>query len=694
MKILLLYPPDRAFPAVPYASLPALAPCLQQAGHEVVLRDASLDVFHRLMKEETLFRYLKTYRERLRVLEAKVSLNPDEAEEYKALVQTLAVPEEALRRVTASIRIMQSEEFYKPESFTRAWDDLRSAMRFYYGPNPIDSPNYPDFADRLRKALSARWIDPVADVYGQGYIESLLRETPDLIGISIPFIVSYYEAMKLAKHIRARAPRIPLVIGGSLIDTYKDVMAADPGLYDLFDYAMVGEGEEAVCRLAAALENGAGLDAVPNLYYRDAAGAVKHTAKKSVEDLNVLPAPDFTGLPLEKYLSPEPIASFQTSRGCYYGKCTFCSLSFRDNFRLRDPRRVVQDMIDIHASTGIKTFLLWDSLSPPKTVRAVAGQVRDENLGFHWFAETKFEKTYLNKKFLQDLGEGGCRFLQFGMESASERILDLIDKGNKNAEIDVMLDNMAAAGIGASLTWFIGFPTETEAEADASYDFIEARRHKVTLSAYTGTYNLLPDQPLFYDRDSYGIDIHRNADGGYYFTYRDGSEPYDRSERNHAFLARGDAELLKHGAYILYSTYCPDRIHKLSGAYRVGPLVRDVENLEEAVVQRTPETHITAFARDPIKDFNAPPSPVKLVYQSMTGEVFRLRGREMAVLDAGAEPVSLAAIGKRIGMDWRELESIVHTLTNRGLLKFIVNGNSPDAQNRVLEKIEACVESP
>jgi len=679
MKILLIYPPDRAFPAVPYASLPALAPCLKRAGHEVVLRDASLDVFHRLMNEETLFRYLKAHRERLRVLEAAASLNPDEAEEYKALIQTLAVPEEALRRVTASIRVMQSEAFYRPESFTRAWDDLRSAMRFYYGPNPVDSPNYPDFAGRLRKALGAKRIDPVADVYDQGYIASLLREKPDLIGISIPFIVSYYEAMKLAQHIRRQAPGVPLVIGGSLIDTYKDVMAADPGLYDLFDYAMVGEGEEAICHLAAALENGGDLGSVPNLYYRDAGGAVQHTEKKSVEDLNMLPAPDFTGLPLEKYLSPEPIASFQTSRGCYYGKCTFCSLSFRDNFRLRDPRLVVQDMTDIHASTGIKTFLLWDSLSPPKTLRAVAAQVKDKNLGFHWFAETKFEKTYMNKKFLQDLGEGGCRFLQFGMESASERILDLIDKGNKNAEIDVMLDNMAAAGIGTSLTWFIGFPTETEAEADSSYDFIKARRHKVTLSAYTGMYNLLPDQPLFYDGDSYGIDIHRNADGGYYFTYRDGSEPYDRSERNHAFLARGDAELLKHGAYILYSTYCPERIHQLSGAYRMGPLLRDVKNLEEAVVQRTPETHMAAFARDPIKDFNAPPAPVKLVYQSMTGEVFRLRGREMAVLEAMRQPTPLYLLTEILDMDWEEIKQIIEKLANLGLIKFLVGAAScPD----------------
>ncbi|MEC7641595.1 MAG: radical SAM protein [Nitrospinota bacterium] len=691
MKILLIYPPDRAFPAVPYSSLPALAPCLKQAGHDVILRDASLDVFYSLMQEEKLLHYFQVYTERLQTLEGKNALNSEEAEEYKSLSKILSIPRQALERVTPSIRIMQSDDFYIPERFTRAWDDLRSAMRFYYGPNPIGSPNFPDLVDQLFKALKPRTIDPIADIYDNGYIDQLLQEKPDMIGISIPFIVSYFEAMRLAKQIRVRAPHIPLVIGGSLIDTYKEEMATDPRLYQLFDYAMVGEGEEAICKLAAALENGGGLDQVPNLYYQSANGTVKHNEKQSVEDLNMLPPPDFTGLPLEKYLSPEPIASFQTSRGCYYGKCTFCSLSFRDNFRLRDPHLVVKDMIDIHSRTGIKMFLLWDSLSPPKTLRAVAQEIKEKDLGFHWFAETKFEKTYLNREFLQNLGEGGCRFLQFGMESASERILDLIDKGNKNAEIDIMLDNMAAAGIGTSLTWFIGFPTETEEEADYSYDFIDTRRNKVTLSAYTGTYNLLPDQPLFYDQDHYQIKIHRNADGGYYFTYQDGSSPYDRTERDHAFLARGDAELLKHGAYILYSTYHQERIHRLSGVYRMGPLARDVANLREAEVQRTPETHTTAFARDTIKDFSAPPSPIKLVYQSMTGEVFRLLGKEMKVLQTATEPIPVSELRQTLGMGWPELEKIINTLTNRGLLKFLVKNDN--LQPAASERIEALAES-
>jgi hypothetical protein len=196
------------------------------------------------------------------------------------------------------------------------------------------------------------------------------------------------------------------------------------------------------------------------------------------------------------------------------------------------------------------------------------------------------------------------------------------------------------------------------------------------LSAYTGIYDLLPDQPLFSDHERYNINIHRNGDGGYGFTYKDGSAPFNRAERNYAFLARGDADLLKHGAYILYSTYCPEKIEKLRGSHRMGPVLREVKNLYDAQAQRTPETHITPFGRDPIKDFNAPPSPVQMVYHSMTGEIFRLLGTEMKTLNAADEPVTIRYLAETLGFERVELERILARMVNRGFLKLTpMNGD-------------------
>ncbi len=373
----------------------------------------------------------------------------------------------------------------------------------------------PNLVNNLFTALKRDWIDPIGDLYDRFLVADILKEKPDLIGLSIPFMISYYQAMKLIQHIRKQAPDIRIVIGGVTIFNCLDPMATGARLYDLFDYAIVGEGDKSIGELATALENGDNLQTVSNLYYRDSNGEMINTTARQVDDLNALPAPEFTGMPMDQYLTPRVTASFQTSRGCYYGKCSFCSLSYRDNFRMRTPGNVLEDMIKINETTCVKLFLLWDSLSPPKTLKYLAKEIKARGLDFYWFAEKKFEKVFLKPEFTQTLREGGCRFLQFGFESSTQRILDLTAKGNHIDEVDGMLNNLKASGIEASVFWFVGFPTETEEEAYKTYDFIQDRRDRIALSSYTGTYDLLPGQPIFHEPDRYGIDISRREDGFY-----------------------------------------------------------------------------------------------------------------------------------------------------------------------------------
>jgi len=672
MKVLLIYPPDGGIPSAPYASLPTLAPCLKEAGHEVVLRDVNLEVFYDLMNEETLLRYYDAKDKRRIELEQKLSLEPEETEELQDAHLSLCVPASALSRVAQDINVMRSSnDFYDPEKFNRALDNLFGGVRFYFGRNPLPYGVNPNLVNNLFTALKRDWVDPIGDLYDRSIVANLLEEKPDLIGISIPFMISYYQAMKLIKHIRKQAPDIPIVIGGVTIFNCLDPMATDAKLYDLFDYAIVGEGDKSICELATVLENEDNLDTVSNLYYRDSNGVVKNTTARQVDDLNALPAPEFTDMPMDQYLTPWVTASFQTSRGCYYGKCSFCSLSYRDNFRMRSPENVLEDMIKINEATGVNLFLLWDSLSPPKTLKYLAKEIKERGLDFHWFAETKFEKVFLKPEFTQTLWEGGCRFLQFGFESSTQRILDLTAKGNHIDEVDGMLENLEASGIGASVFWFIGFPTETEEEAYKTFDFIQDRRDRIALSSYTGTYDLLPDQPIFHEADRYGIKISRRDDGFYEYHYKDGSVPYDRTELNEAFLSRGDAEMIIHGAYLPYALRNPDGLKYITGSKRMGPLLRNVSDEEHIMVQRTPETHTLAIGRDPIKDFSLPPTPAKLTYHSTTGFYFRLLGKEMKVLEAIENPISISELQRKVGFEKNELDNILFKLNNRGFLKVL-----------------------
>ena len=273
--------------------------------------------------------------------------------------------------------------------------------------------------------------------------------------------------------------------------------------------------------------------------------------------------------------------------------------------------------------------------------------------------------------------------MQFGFESSTQRILDLTAKGNHIDEVDGMLDNLKASGIGASVFWFIGFPTETEEEAYKTYDFIQDRRDRIALSSYTGTYDLLPDQPIFHEADRYGIDISRREDGFYEYRYKDGTAPYDRTELNEAFLSRGDAEMIIHGAYLPYALNNPDGLERITGSKRMGPLLRNIIDKDEVWVQQTTETHTLSVGRDPIKDFSAPPMPAKLTYHSTTGFYFRLLGKEMKVLEAAEEPISIRELQRKFDLDENELDNILLKLNNRGFLK-VLSGSVSYENDQIL----------
>lgn len=83
--------------------------------------------------------------------------------------------------------------------------------------------------DRLQQPMD----DPITTALQNGIIDTILTEKPGLIGISIPFMVSYWEGMRLAKLFKEKAPHIPIIIGGALIENHEAIFTGDPRLFEL-----------------------------------------------------------------------------------------------------------------------------------------------------------------------------------------------------------------------------------------------------------------------------------------------------------------------------------------------------------------------------------------------------------------------------------------------------------------------------
>ncbi len=672
MKILLVYPPDRTLPSIPFSSLAVLQGCLRGAGHQTVVRDMNVEVFHHLVKKERLLHYAALVKGWFDELDGKAELTPAEFDRYRFLAPIAAIPREVLERAEDGIAVMQDAgRFYDWQQFNQAFDDLATMIRFLYAASPMYDVEAEDFVPNNLAMLKAPLGDPIDEAYA-ALLDSVIAEKPDAVCITMPFSFQFFEGLRFARRFKDRLPNVPIVIGGCTINDYKQQLFRFPELFDVIDFGHAGEGEDAVCELMEALEGQRPLDKVSNIIWRENGKIRFSELPPSYPNLDTIAPPDFAGVPFDGYLVPEGIANLQTSRGCYYGKCTFCGDSFRRNFRMRKPELVYQDIKGIHQACDVDFFLFWDSLAPPRTLRTVAEGILRDGLPIYWFAETKFEKPYVNADLVSTLARGGGRFLQFGFESGSQRVLDLIDKGNDLARVDKILENMHAVGLKAGVSWFIGFPGETPAEAATTYDFVQSRRDRIAISVYAGTFMLGADTLVFADPARYGIEVVRSETGGWDYKHTDGHVRYDRTPLDEAFRARSDLPLLCHGAYLLYATHKVEDLEKITGLGRFGPIAREMIEDDGVVLSVCDGFVHRRFGFDAFAprtgEGNVQRADVDVAYLLKNGAAYAMDADDQKLVGLVDERRSIGQILKASGLHPDQARRRLARLVDRGIV--------------------------
>jgi hypothetical protein len=215
------------------------------------------------------------------------------------------------------------------------------------------------------------------------------------------------------------------------------------------------EGEEALAALVRQLEDGG-----------HPRGIIRGSR---LEDLSVLPPPDFDGLPLDRYLSPEPVLPYDFSRGCAWGKCSFCHYGLADAgtapYRERPVERAVEHLRGLGERHGSRLYYLSEDSVRPEGLLGLAKALGRGSPGARWSTDVRPERLLTNEAAALQLREGGALSLSFGVESGSERVLGLIRKGIPLETIRAAIRSTAKAGIAVEAMVFTDFPTETGAEA-------------------------------------------------------------------------------------------------------------------------------------------------------------------------------------------------------------------------------------
>ena len=290
---------------------------------------------------------------------------------------------------------------------------------------------------------------------------------PDVIGISLLTENQLTASLQLAVILKKHFPQAYIYLGGSYITSIYNKLVNNRELYSIINGFFVGEGETSFLSLLKKIENNEPLEGIPNFINN----INTSLSFRYVENINDLPEPDFDGLDLSQYTRSNAI-SYYTSKGCTWGRCTFCSVREVGEYREKNINTVLEEIRKLHLKYAFSYITFTDDILSDQRMKIIASFILSENHDIKWDCQTRFSKNF-TEDFCRLLKKSNNAFVAFGFESVNERILKHIKKGISLRTADYVLSNFSRAGLKAILNFMIAFPTETREEASETLNFSE-----------------------------------------------------------------------------------------------------------------------------------------------------------------------------------------------------------------------------
>lgn len=395
-------------------------------------------------------------------------------------------------------------------------DDLYNRLAGFY--HDLLFPYVEGRAALSNKAADALFGPELAEVEA---------EQPDLVGFSILSEQNLLYALALGKIIHHRF-KIPIALGGAMMSHLEPVELLQA--FGWLDYVFFGEAEQNLLDF---------IDAWPRQNFETVSGLACRRGGKINEccqapplPLDQLPYPNFDDFPLQDYLAPEPVLPIITCRGCYWGKCTFCSHTrpYGAVVRTRRPEDIVDEMAHQIERTGARRFLFVDEAISPKMLRHLSQEILARGLEVQFGAEgVRVEKAF-DEALLRQAYRAGLRWVYVGIETGTQRLLDLIEKGIEIEAVERFIELCGQVGIVPQLSFIVGLPGTTSEELQNEVAFL--KRYPMDSSSFV----LLLGSPMQQRPEDFGIRIedrqvlYQTRQGAvhaprFYFTVEQGLSP-------------------------------------------------------------------------------------------------------------------------------------------------------------------------
>ncbi|MBI5347391.1 MAG: B12-binding domain-containing radical SAM protein [Candidatus Aenigmarchaeota archaeon] len=323
--------------------------------------------------------------------------------------------------------------------------------------------------------------------------ESLLKKhvhSSDLVGFSV-MTAHVPHAIKLSDMTKDIDSDVPVLWGGIHPSILPEQTVADKSV----DYCIVGEGEQAIEKLATALEKGKQINKIGGLVYKKKGKAMKNPAAKYLE-MDSLSPPDWSLVDVQKYIYKQRIRDeyrktlqLHSGRGCNY-RCAFCiNTIIANRWRPLGAEKIIREAEMLKDRFGIENIDFSDENLFADKKRVMKFSEALGRLDLKWIASCRVD--YLSRGYyltsdIRQLVKNGLGIIGFGMESGSQRMLDLVCKGTKPEENIRAVEICKEVGLFPSCSFIIGLPGETREDLFATISMI----NKISDIMGAGNYTL------------------------------------------------------------------------------------------------------------------------------------------------------------------------------------------------------------
>jgi anaerobic magnesium-protoporphyrin IX monomethyl ester cyclase len=313
----------------------------------------------------------------------------------------------------------------------------------------------------------------VYDMEVENYEFEKLMFIPDVIGITAmtPLIKN---ASDIAIELKQLFPKAKIVVGGNHISAMPEETLKE---FTAFDIGVIGEGEETIKEICDGLP----LESIKGIAYRKNDKIIINERRPPICNLDSLPYPARDLIDMNKYKGASTpgfsreflrITEIYANRGCNWGLCTFCcSMKMHEKFRERSIDNIIGEMKECIEKYDINHFTIEDDTLTTSKERTLEFCKKANDLKVRWDCDSR---VTIDKEMIQAMKDAGCKKIAFGVESGSQRVLQLVKKGITVKQIKDCFKACHEVGIETSAFFMIGsHPDETKEDLEETKKLIK-----------------------------------------------------------------------------------------------------------------------------------------------------------------------------------------------------------------------------